>query len=414
MKLAVIGSGISGLVAAHLLCDDHQITLFEAGNYIGGHTNTIDVELDGEKQAVDTGFIVFNEMNYPNFSKLMNQLGVESQPTDMSFSVRCDSADLEYNGTSLNKLFIQRSNLLRPSFLKMVRDILRFGKTAPAIVSSAPDTLTVEQYVKDERFSDSFLNYYLVPLGASLWSCPAESFLKFPIRFVVEFLHNHKMLQVNGRPIWRVIKGGSKNYIPKLTQKYADQIRLNTPVKAVRRFADHVELTLGNDERVSFDQVIFACHADTSLRILSDPSDVEKQLMQAFPYQKNQAILHTDTSVLPNRQKAWASWNYRINARSSDVATVTYNMNILQRLTSKNTFCVTLDSEEGIAASKIIKKIEYHHPIYTASRSAAWARHSEVISSNRTSFCGAYWGYGFHEDGVRSALAVAKAFGRVL
>ncbi len=411
MRIAIIGAGISGLTVAHLLHRAHEVSVFEAGEHVGGHTNTIDVDLGDERQAIDTGFIVFNEPNYPSFCRLMGKLGVESQETAMSFSVRDDVGGLEYNGTSVNALFAQRTNLVRPRFIRMVLDILRFGREAPRILETASDALTVQEYVDREKYSQEFTRHYLVPLGASLWSCPAESFRRFPIRFAVEFLSNHRMLKVEGRPVWRTIKGGSKQYVPKLTAGFADRIRVRTAVESVERGGQEVTVRLRGGEAKAFDHVVLACHADTALKVLATPTELELQVLGAFPYQANRAILHTDASVLPRKKLAWASWNYRVGAASEAQATVTYNMNILQRLTSKRTFCVTLNDEMGIDPAKVIRRIDYHHPIYTAGRSGAWARHADVTNANRTSFCGAYWGFGFHEDGVRSGLAVAKSFG---
>ncbi len=413
MKIAVVGTGISSLAASYALCDQHELTLFDAADHIGGHTHTIDVRIGDEQHAIDTGFIVFSRANYPNFCRLLDELKVESQPTSMGFSVRCEQTGLEYNGTSLNTMFAQRRNLLRPSFYKLIREIIRFGQIGPALLTGETDAITVKQYVARERFSDEFLKHYLVPLGASLWSCPADSFLNFPIRFVVDFLHHHQMLQVSAKREWRVIKGGSKQYVGPLTRKFAHRIFLQTPVRSIHRSLDHVMLTLPGGEQRRFDQVILGCHADTALRLLGDDATpTERELLGVFPYQKNVAILHTDTSVLPKRKLAWASWNYRINARSDRQATVTYDMNILQSLKSRHEFLVTLDDESSIDPAKIIKRIDYEHPIYTAGRSAAQSRHGELAVGNRTSFCGAYWGYGFHEDGVRSGLAVAAAIGQ--
>ncbi len=413
MKIAVVGTGISSLAASYALCDQHELTLFDAAAHIGGHTNTIDLQIGDEHRAIDTGFIVFSRANYPNFCRLIDELNVESQPTSMSFSVRCDQTGLEYNGGSLNGMFAQRRNLLRPRFYRMIREIIRFGQVGPKLLTGETDAITVKQYVARERFSDAFVKHYLVPLGASLWSCPADSFLNFPIRFVVDFLHNHQMLQVNAKREWRVIKGGSKQYMKPLTRKFADRIHLRTPVRSVRRSLDDVTLTFASGEQQRFDHVILGCHADTAMRLLGDDATpAERELLGVFPYQKNVAILHTDTSVLPKRKLAWASWNYRINPRSDRQATVTYDMNILQSLKSKHEFLVTLDDESSIDPEKIIQKIDYEHPIYTAGRSAAQSRHGELAASNRTSFCGAYWGFGFHEDGVRSGFAVAKAIGQ--
>lgn len=411
MNIAIIGGGISGLTAAHILSRAHDVTVFEAGSYAGGHTNTIDVEFDGESHAIDTGFIVFNEHNYPNFCQLLDHVGVASKPTSMSFSVRCEKTGLEYNGTSLNTLFAQRNNLLRLSFWKMILDILRFNRKAPQLLTAGGPDVSVKEYVQSAELSAAFVDHYLVPLGASLWSCPASTFLQFPVRFVLEFLNNHAMLQIGGRPMWRVIQGGSKQYIEPLTRPFADRVYLNSPVRSVTRTTDaaHIELVAGATHR--FDHVVVACHADTALRMLDSPSEMESRLLGAFPYQPNEAILHTDTSVLPTKKRAWASWNYRVNQQSQNAATVTYNMNMLQGIDSKHTFCVTLNDDSAIDKSKILRRIQYHHPVFTADRESAQARHHDVINQNRTSFCGAYWGYGFHEDGVRSALAVCQAFG---
>ncbi len=412
-RIAIVGSGISGLVAAHLLHRRHDITVFEANDYVGGHTNTVDVELGNERHAVDTGFIVFNELNYPNFVKLLDEIGIESQLSTMSFSVRSDRTGLEYNGTSVNRLFAQRRNLLRPRFHGMIRDILRFNREAPAVLDGADDDMTVDEYVSAHGYREAFAEEFLVPMGASIWSCPPRTFREFPIRFVVEFFDHHLMLKVSGRPQWRVVRGGSRRYVDALTRPFARRIRLRTPVMSARRLPDRVELTTGaGPER--FDHVIFACHSDQALAMLDDASPTERDVLGAFPYQRNEAVLHTDHALLPRRRRAWGAWNYHIRRDNPDAVAVTYNMNILQRLVSRHTFCVTLNDDEGIERGRIIDRFVYDHPVYTARRAEAQARHRELINANRTSYCGAYWGYGFHEDGVRSALAVGRAFGETL
>ena len=408
MKIAIIGSGIAGLTAAHYLRAGHDITVFEAANYVGGHTNTVAVELDGRTHHIDTGFIVFNERNYPNFTRLLNDLSVATQPTSMSFSVRSDRTGLEYNGTSVDKLFVQRSNLLRPRFHRMIRDILRFNREAPGLTGVQGDATTVDEYVAANGYSREFAEHYLIPLGSSLWSSPPGTFRKFPIRFVVEFLDNHAMLQVDGRPAWRVIQGGSFRYVEKLMAPFRERILLNRPVRSVERRAGHVRLVDANGVEGRFDHVIFACHSDQTLRILNDPTRTELELLSAFPYEPNEAVLHTDPSVLPRRRRAWASWNYHIRRDDTDRATVTYNMNLLQGLAAEPVFNVTLNDDDGIDPSKIIKRIRYEHPIYTAKRAEAQSKHGELIGLNRTSYCGAYWGYGFHEDGISSALRVVE------
>jgi predicted NAD/FAD-binding protein len=414
MRIAIVGSGISGLVAAYLLHTVHDVTVFESNDYIGGHTNTIDVELSGERHAIDTGFIVFNERNYPNFIELIDQLGVASQPSSMSFSVRCDRTGLEYNGTSLNRLFAQRSNLLRPRFHRMIRDILRFGREARSVLERDDHRMTVDEYLAERDYGEAFVEQYLVPMGASIWSCPPRTFRQFPIRFVVEFFNNHAMLDVGGRPTWRVIRGGSRTYVKAITRGFRDRIRLSSPIETVRRFEDRVDVSVRGGEKDSFDHVILACHSDQALATLADPSDTEREVLDAFPYQRNAAVLHTDTRLLPKRKLAWASWNYHIPRDEPNGATITYNMNILQSLRSSQVFCVTLNETESIDSARIIGRYSYDHPIYTQRRSEAQRRHAKLINANRTSFCGAYWGYGFHEDGVNSALAVCRAFGREL
>lgn len=415
MKIAIIGAGISGLTAAWRLHRDHDITVFEANSYPGGHTNTVDVELDGEQHAVDTGFIVFNDWTYPRFISLLEELNVDWLPTSMSFSVRCDSANLEYNGSSLNGLFAQRSNLLRPSFHRMIRDILRFNREAPEHVLQRPatDETTVAEYLQRHGYSREFSEHYLLPMGAAIWSCPLGTFAHFPIRFIVEFYRNHGLLSIRNRPTWRVIRGGSRSYVRKLIAPFSDRIRLQTPIERVTRTQDAVFVAPRHGMAERFDHVIFACHSDQALRMLETTSTVEKEVLSEFPYGRNMAVLHTDTNVLPKRRRAWASWNYHLSGNSGDIqkksASVTYQMNILQHLKSQHAINVTLNSDDLIAPEKILGRFEYHHPVFTVRRAAAQARHTELINVNRTSFCGAYWGNGFHEDGVVSALRVCSA-----
>jgi len=414
MRIAIVGTGISGLVAAYLLNEEHDITVFEANDYIGGHTNTVDVDIDGEQHAVDTGFIVYNDWTYPNFIKLLNLLDVPSQATVMSFSVKCDQTGLEYNGTSLNGMFCQRSNLFRPRFYRFLLEILRFNRESIELLNDTSEDVTIDEYLKKHGYTQEFCNKYLIPMGAAIWSCPPETFGKFPVRFVVDFYKNHGLLSVKNRPTWRVIQGGSKVYVNKLTASFRDRIRLSCPIDSAVRSGESVKLTTSSRESEEFDEVVFACHADQALQILNDAAPIEKELLSAFPYQKNIAILHTDISVLPKRRSGWAAWNYHLSTTKTGQATVTYDMNILQGIESKHEFCVTLNEEELVDTDKILKQFVYHHPIYTMGRRAAQERHAEVIRKNRTSFCGAYWKNGFHEDGVNSALAVCQAFGKEL
>ena len=414
MRIAIVGSGISGLVAGYLLSSEHEITVFEANDYIGGHTHTVDVDWQGERHAIDTGFIVCNDRTYPNFLKLLDHLGVPLQPTSMSFSVRSDRTGLEYNGTSLNTMFAQRRNLFRPSFYRMLKDILRFNRESLELLEKADDEITVGEYVESRGYREEFIGQYLVPMGAAIWSCPPGVFRRFPMRFIVEFYHHHGLLSLTNRPEWSVIPGGSRNYVENLTASFRGQIRLSCPVRSVRRFRDYVEVRADGGPADQFDQVIFACHSDQALDILDDATRIEQELLSEFPYQTNIAVLHTDPAVLPRTRKAWASWNYHLPKAETAAATVTYNMNILQSLESKHVFNVTLNETDRIDPKKIIQTMTYHHPIYTTKRASAQARHGELIQNGRTSFCGAYWGNGFHEDGVNSALKVSEAFGITL
>lgn len=406
MKIAVVGGGISGLVAARLLSRRHDVTVFEAGAYPGGHTNTVDVTVGDERHAIDTGFIVFNRKTYPSFTRLLDDLRVASMETEMSFSVRGRRDGFEYNGTSINSLFAQRRNLLVPSFHRMVRNILAFNRDGAAQAAALPDA-TVRQFLAAHTYSARFRDHYLLPMGASIWSCPPETFLDFPMRFVMDFFGNHGMLQVRDRPIWRVIRGGSRRYVQELIRPFVHRIRLNTPVRAIRRSDGGVVIRTDAGVDV-FHEVVIAAHSDQALAMLEDPSALECELLGAFPYQPNTAVLHTDPGVLPRRRLARAAWNYDTEGM------VTYNMNILQRIESRHVFNVSLNPTAPIRPSSVLRRFEYHHPIYTVNRERAQARHACVIRRNRTSFCGAYWGYGFHEDGVTSALRVGRAFGEEL
>lgn len=411
MRIAIIGAGISGLTAAYRLSQQHEITLFEANDYLGGHTHTVDVDLDGERYVIDTGFIVFNDWTYPNFLTLLDELRIASRPTSMSFSVRCDRTGLEYNGSSLNGLFAQRRNLFRLSFHRMLRDILRFNREGPELILNRPpdDSMTVGEFLSRYRYSREFADQYLLPMGAAIWSCPTGTFAEFPIDFIVEFYRNHGLLSVWHRPTWRVIEGGSRRYVAAMSSRFQNRVRLNTPIGGVRRRSDAVEVIPHGGSAEGFDHVVFACHSDQALRMLADPTPTEQELLGAFPYERNSAVLHTDESLLPRRRRAWASWNYHIPTEPADHVTVTYCMNILQHIRSLHTFCVTLNSDDRIDPAKVLGRFEYHHPIFTTRRAVMQARHREVLNVNRTSFCGAYWGNGFHEDGVNSALAVCKA-----
>jgi predicted NAD/FAD-binding protein len=414
MRIAVIGTGISGMVAAYLLCQDHDVVVFEANDYIGGHTNTIDVELNGANHRVDTGFIVFNKENYPNFVKLMELLGVNYQPSNMSFSVQCELTGLEYCPSTLNSLFAQRRNLLRPSFYRMLLDAFRFRREAQEILRVNDYETTLGAYLEEKRYSQPFIHHFIIPMGAAIWSADPKQFKEFPAHSFVQFFNNHGFLKVKDQPQWQVIKGGSRSYVEPLTRPYRDKVRLNCPVESIKRHADYVEVKPRPGEVESFDQVVIAAHSDQALAMLADPSDAEREILEAIPYQENLTILHTDSSLLPQRRGAWASWNYHIPREELGRAALTYYMNMLQSLTAPIDFCVTLNQPDIIDRTKIIRKFNYHHPVYTPQGPMAQKRRHEIDGVNHTYFCGAYWGYGFHEDGVNSALAVCEHFGKSL
>ncbi|QDU69468.1 NAD(P)/FAD-dependent oxidoreductase [Engelhardtia mirabilis] len=422
-RLAIIGTGISGLLAAHLLARRHSVTVFEAADRLGGHTNTVEVELGGATWPVDTGFIVYNDWTYPNFIRLLELLEVAWKPSDMSFSVRNELTGLEYNGTSLNALFAQRTNLFRPSFIGMVREILRFGREAPALLDG-PDTVatgpgpTLGEYLERGGYREPFVRDYILPMGAAIWSASRSQMLAFPARYFVRFFANHGFLNVDDRPVWRVVCGGSSSYLEPISRPFRDGLRLSTPVEAVRRDAEGVDVKPRGGEWERFDGVVIACHSDQALALLADPSEAERQVLGAIPYQRNEAILHTDSSIIPRKRLAWAAWNYHLTDRgvghSDAPVAVSYWMNRLQSLDAPEDFLVTLNRDEHIDPARVLRRIEYHHPVYTHAGVQAQGRWDEVSGPRRTWYCGAYWFHGFHEDGVRSALRVGRAFGEEL
>jgi uncharacterized protein len=415
MKIAIIGSGIAGLTSAYLLNRSHDISVFEAGDWIGGHTHTVDVQVDGQGYAVDTGFIVFNDWTYPNFIRLLSQLGVGFKATEMSFSVNDPVSGVEYNGHSLNSLFAQRRNLLSPKFWGMVRDILRFNREALNDLNQQriPSNMTLGDYLKANGYSERFIQHYIVPMGAAIWSMSLNDMLGFPLQFFVRFFKNHGLLSVSDRPQWCVVEGGSSSYVAPLTESFKQHIRLNCAVTRVERDGDGVTVhSAAGSER--FDKVIFACHSDQALALLAEPTRIEKEILGALPYADNDVVLHTDTRLLPQRPLAWASWNYRLGGLVDQPAAVTYDMNILQGIQSDTTFCVSLNQTAAIDPSKILARYTYAHPQYSLAGMAAQARWEELLGANHSYFCGAYWANGFHEDGVVSALRVAREFGEAL
>lgn len=409
MKVAIVGTGIAGNVAASQLHREHDITIYEAAGHVGGHTHTHEVEQDGHKFCVDTGFIVFNRRNYPHFCALLEKLGVQSQESSMSFSVRSDRENLEYNGTSLNGLFAQRRNLLRPAFLGMVRDILRFNRDAPQLLERHGGEVGLGDYLAGERYGREFTDHYLVPMGAAIWSTDPASMMQFPARFFVRFLHNHGMLTVADRPIWRTVSGGSARYVERLVAPFRDRIRSGAPVESIRRLANGVLVKAKGFDTERFDAVFLACHSDQALALLEDPRPVERVVLGAIGYRSNEAVLHTDTRLMPRARRAWAGWNYHVLDDRRALVALTYNMNILQRLQAPRPLLVTLNRTDAIDPAKVVERITYHHPLFTPAAAAAQSRHAEVNRAG-TYFCGAYWRNGFHEDGVWSALEALRHF----
>jgi predicted NAD/FAD-binding protein len=410
MRIAIVGAGVSGLVTAHLLHREHDITVFEASDYAGGHTNTIRVAGPDADLNVDTGFIVFNSKNYPNFQRILGDLGVQWQRSDMSFGVSDEAGDFEYASTSPNGLFAQRGNIVRPWFHRMLADVRRFQRLAPLLLAS-DENPSLAAWLREHRFSRPFVERLIVPQAAAVWSADPAQMETFPARFLLEFFDNHGMLALRDRPEWRVVSGGSHRYVQAMTAPWADRIRLATPIRSITRDEDGVTVTPVGGAPERFDHVILGTHADRSLQLLADPSDTEREVLGTFGYQANEAVLHTDTGILPQRRRAWASWNYHLLDEPAGPPAVTYHMNRLQSLATREQYCVTLNRTDAIDPERILRTIPYWHPVFTRETVKAQQRWHEVSGVNRTHHCGAYWGWGFHEDGVVSAIRVARALG---
>lgn len=412
MKIAVVGSGISGLGSAWLLSRRHEVTLYEADARLGGHTHTHDIRLDDRNYAIDTGFIVHNPAHYPLLTRLFDELKVPSQPTTMSFSVHDAASGLEYNATTLDTLFCQRRNLVSPRFWGMVGDLRRFYRIAPVLLDEDGDGPTLGEYLDRHRFGAAFRDQHLVPMASALWSSPPAQILAFPAKYLVRFMANHHMLQVSGRPEWRVVQGGSKRYIEAMEARWDGRVhvRLSTPVRAIVRDAEGVDVH-GDGDTLRYDHVVLACHADQALSLLADADNVERDVLGAIRYQANDTVLHTDSRMLPRNRRAWAAWNAHLPVDAGEACTVSYCMNLLQRIDAPRTFVVTLNRSEAIDPDQVLARMRYHHPVYSHASVAAQARRAEVQGRHRTWFAGAYWGWGFHEDGLRSAVDVADGLG---
>ena len=410
MKVAVIGSGISGNTLAYLLNKNHDVTLYEKDKRIGGHSHTHEIVINNKKVNVDTGFIVFNKKTYPLFTSLLDNLGVKYENSNMSFSVFSKENNFEYNGTSLNSLFSQRRNLLSPKFLKMIFEILRFNKESIKLKSK---TILLKQYLKNNNYSTYFCKNYILPMGAAIWSSDINTILNFPAHFFIDFFKNHGMLSVTNRPQWLTIKGGSQEYVKKLTSGFKNKIRLNSKIKNIVRYKSYVVIE-DNKSKEKFDYVFFACHSDEALEILKKPTADEVKILSALPYQKNDIILHTDSSIMPQKKLSWAAWNYNIDSPDDSPITLTYNMNILQNIKTKEPLLVTLNPKLPISKSKVIKKLQYTHPKFSKDSVSAQLKNKIISGKNRTFYSGAYWGKGFHEDGVKSAYEAVKLFEAVI
>lgn len=416
MRIAIVGAGVSGLVAARLLARRHDVELFEAGPYLGGHANTVDCEAWGRTWSVDTGFMVFNRRTYPYFCRLLETLGITAQPSDMSFSVACAASGLEYQGSSLNGLFAQRSNLLSGRFYGMLADIVRFNRQALRWLNAPQDDQTVAEYLAHGGYGEAFRRHYLLPMTSAIWSTRPADMGAFPARFLLEFLRNHGLLQLRDRPQWLTLRGGSRTYVQAIAQGLEGRIRLNAAVHAVTRDDQGVELRWGDDARERFDAAVLALHADDALRTLTDADPLERRLLGAFPYQSNEAVLHTDESLLPRRRAAWASWNYHLATPDGDEAAapsaaVTYDLTRLQRIPAPGRLLVTLNRSAAIEPSRVLGRFHYRHPAYTLESLSAQRQWDLLNGRRRTYYCGAYWRYGFHEDGAYSGVRVAQRLG---
>ncbi len=413
-RIAIVGTGIAGLTAARLLQRRHDITVFERDRRVGGHSHTVVVADGAGELGVDTGFIVFNRRTYPHFTRMLEILGVATQPGDMSFSFRDDGTGLEYGAPEPWRLFAQPGNLVRPSFHHMVREILRFYREASAWLEQADEGTVLEEFLAERGYSHDFIESHLYPVCAAIWSSPHAAMGRYPAAALFRFFANHGLLSLTGRPQWRTVTGGSRRYVERLTDPFRDRIRTGTPVVRIVRDRDGVSIHTPEGGPERFDQVVLACHADQALAMLDAPTAREAEVLAAFPYAANETVLHSDTRILPRRRLAWASWNYHRGAGGDRAVTMTYDQNRLQRLRSERRYLVTLNRTTDLDPALVHARMNYEHPQYDARAVRMQAAIDELNGTNRTWYCGAYWGYGFHEDGVVSGLRVARAFGEEL
>ena len=408
MRIAIVGTGVSGLLAAHLLHREHEIAVFEAAPRLGGHTNTVELAGEDGPLAIDTGFIVFNDRNYPRFEALLRELGVPTQPSQMSFSVSDGRGGFEYAGTPRG-LFARPAHLVSPDFLGMLRDWRRFNREARELIGLNGSSPSLGEWLERRGFSRHFIERLIVPQAAAVWSADPQQMWSFPAAFMAEFFDNHGMYSLRGRPRWRTVSGGSRRYVEAISAPWRERVRLEAPVRRIERLPGGVRVEAEGCESEQFDQVVLAVHSDQALALLADPSEAEREILGAIPYQRNETVLHTDRSLLPRRRAAWASWNFHLGERPAGRSTVTYWMNNLQRLRSDREYLVTLNRGAAIDPAKVLRRLVYDHPVYTSEGVRAQERYAEIGGLRRTHYCGAYWGWGFHEDGVRSAERACAA-----
>jgi len=416
-RIAVIGSGISGLSAAWLLRDAAEVSLFEAEPRFGGHSNTVLID-EGEREvAVDTGFMVFNRPNYPLLSSLFDQIGIQSYPTDMSFSVSLDRGRLEYAGSNLNTLFAQRKNLVRPSFLRMLSDILRFNSAVKTLLrDGGRDRESLADFLDRHRLGERFRKDYLYPMAAAIWSCPRDSVAAFPALSFARFFHNHGLVNLQDRPQWHTLVGGSSAYVKRLVDDLGGRAQAGRPVEAVVRQANSMAVILERGEIRHFDDVVFACHSDQALRLFRNASPSEAAMLRAVPYQPNRVLLHTDASLMPRRRSVWSSWNYLggRDRQGDEAVSVTYWMNSLQALDTDTDYFVSLNPLVEPDPAEVVQELAYDHPVFDANSLGLQQQLAQLQGRDRAWFCGAWTGYGFHEDGMRSGVEVAQRLGATL